>query len=81
VRAAAACVAKLPFERSSMRGGMPFERVMSPVGKQRRRRGEHWHAEGRDAIRAQRVMSPWMLPEAIRGNQMQLDAFRCNLRQ
>ncbi len=25
---------------------------------------------------AQRVMSPWMFPEAIRGNQMQ--SFRCN---
>jgi hypothetical protein len=69
VRAAAACIAKLPFEKSSMRGGMPFERVMRPVGKQRRRRGEHWHAEGRDAIRAQRVMSPWMLPvKAIKCN-------------
>jgi hypothetical protein len=79
VRAAAACVAKLPFERSSMRGGMPFERVMRPVGKHMRRLGEHWHAEGRDAIRAQCVMSPWMLPEAIRGNQRQSEAIRGNL--
>ena len=71
VRAAAACVAKLPFERSSMRRGRPFERVMRPVGKQRRRRGEPWHTEGRDAIRSAARDEPL---DVHRGNQRQSNA-------